>query len=167
MQRGQNQALLSGVLCQDKKQWAPSRTQEALWKQEALLYCVSDGALAQVAQRGYEVSSLEISKSYLDMVLGTLLWISLLRHKCRIDPWNLHQKQVVYILVLFLCQHSSQNYCWLPCRDFHDGYHDLLYILWLVIIRNRLIFSAFSEFWVKSNLPSLKQCVCTTYGRIC
>ena len=46
--------------------------------QEALCYCTGDGALAQVAQRGYEVSSLEISKSYLDMVLDTLLWISLL-----------------------------------------------------------------------------------------
>jgi len=42
--------------------------------------CVGDGALAQVAQRAGEsgVSSLEIFKSHLDVVLGSLLWVSLL-----------------------------------------------------------------------------------------
>lgn len=33
--------------------------------QEALLYCVGDGVLAQAAQCGCGVSSLEISKSHL------------------------------------------------------------------------------------------------------
>jgi len=38
-----------------------------------LISCAGDGALAQVAQRGCGVSSLEISKSLLDAALGTLL----------------------------------------------------------------------------------------------
>ena len=45
---------------------------------EALLYHVGDRALAQVAQRGGRVSSFDTFKSYLDMVLGTLLWVALL-----------------------------------------------------------------------------------------
>lgn len=44
---------------------------------ETLLCCIDDKALAQAAQRGCGVSSLEISKSCLDMSLGTLLWVSL------------------------------------------------------------------------------------------
>ena len=44
----------------------------------ALLCCVSDGALAQVAQRGCRVSSLEIFRSHLNIMLGTVLWMSLL-----------------------------------------------------------------------------------------
>lgn len=37
------------------------------------LYCEDDGALDQVVQRGYVVSSLEIFDSHLNMVLGSLL----------------------------------------------------------------------------------------------
>lgn len=40
--------------------------------------CVGDGALAHVAQKGYGVSSLEIFRSCLDLILGYLLWMSLL-----------------------------------------------------------------------------------------
>ena len=47
-------------------------------RQAACLYCVGDGALAQAAQRGGGVSSLEIFRGYLDVVLRTLLWAALL-----------------------------------------------------------------------------------------
>lgn len=51
-------------------------TQEALSKYcEAQLYSAGDGALAQAAQRGCNVSSLKIFKNHLDMCLGTLLWV--------------------------------------------------------------------------------------------
>ena len=43
-----------------------------------LPYWGGDGELAQAAQRGCEVSFMGISKSRLDVVLGTLLWVSLL-----------------------------------------------------------------------------------------
>lgn len=41
--------------------------------------CAGDGTLTEVARRGYEVSSLEnLDMENLDMVLGTLLWVTLL-----------------------------------------------------------------------------------------
>jgi len=45
---------------------------------ETLFYCEGDRALAQVAQRGCGVSSLEIFKSHLDIVLGNQLLVALL-----------------------------------------------------------------------------------------
>lgn len=70
----QKQALFSGAQCRDKRPWAPAETREVLSQhQEALLCSVSDGAWAQVTHRGCGVS-----KSFLDLVLGNLLWMALL-----------------------------------------------------------------------------------------
>lgn len=72
--------------------WCPVPGQDALAQtgaqeippehQEALLCCAGNKALTQVAQRGYctqrgcWLSSLKISKSHLDMVLGTAVDVS-------------------------------------------------------------------------------------------
>ena len=46
-----------------------------------------DGALAQTTQRGCGISSLEIFRSRLDMVLGSLLWVALLEQELdQVDP---------------------------------------------------------------------------------
>jgi len=82
VQRGRSQALLSGAQCQDRRPWAQPGTQEAPSEPQAALLCwAGDGALAQAAQRGCGVSSLGISKSLLDVVLGSLLWVSLLEQE--------------------------------------------------------------------------------------
>ena len=75
MQRGQRQTL----------QWCAGLELEIMgtnWRhdvaseyQEVYLYCVGDGALARVAQRGCGFSSLEIFKTQLDMMLGTTLGV--------------------------------------------------------------------------------------------
>lgn len=59
VQRGLIQALFIGVQWQDKRQCAQTGTQDVPSKhQEFLLYCVGDGALAQISHRGYGVSFL-------------------------------------------------------------------------------------------------------------
>ena len=51
------------------------------------MYCAGDRALAQVAQRCCGVFSQEIFKISLDVVLGTLLWVSLLEQRLdQVDP---------------------------------------------------------------------------------
>ena len=79
MQRGRSQAVLSGAQCQARRPWAQPGTQEAPSEHQAALLCwAGGGALAQAAQRGCGVSSLGISRSRLDVALGSLLWVSLL-----------------------------------------------------------------------------------------
>lgn len=70
----QSQALSSGAQYQGRRQWTLTGT-----SQVALLCCAGEGALAQHAQRSWEVSSVEMSKIYLHIVLGTMLWVSLLK----------------------------------------------------------------------------------------
>lgn len=56
-----------------------SGTREVLSEhQEACLCFVGGGALAEAAQRGGGVTSLEIFRCDMDMGLGTLFWVSLL-----------------------------------------------------------------------------------------
>ena len=76
---GGSQASFRGTQLHGKRQWTEAGTQEVPPEhQEACLYCGGDRALAQAAQAGCGVSSLEIFKSHLDMDLGTLLWVALL-----------------------------------------------------------------------------------------
>ena len=82
METGWSQALSSNDLCQKQKQWAQTGTEEVLCEhREAILCYAGDGGLAQVTQSGYRVSSLEISKSCLDVMLSTLLWVPLLEQR--------------------------------------------------------------------------------------
>jgi len=88
MQRGWSQALFSNVQGQEKMQWSQTGTQEVSFEhQEALLCHVCNGALAQAAQGGCGVSSSGISKSQLNVVLTSLLWVSLLEQGLgQMDP---------------------------------------------------------------------------------
>lgn len=45
--------------------------------QETLLCCVGDAALVQIVQGGYRVLSLEVFKSSLNVILGTMVWMSM------------------------------------------------------------------------------------------
>ena len=73
MLREWNQALFSGTHGQEKRQRAQTETQEVpSLHQEAFIYCTSARALAQVAQEGCAVCSLETFKSHPDTVLDTL-----------------------------------------------------------------------------------------------
>lgn len=75
--RGQSWSLFSGAHWQDKKQRTQNEAQEAPFEhQVAPDYCEDDWALVQVAHRDYGVSSLEIFKKYLDVVLGNCLRVS-------------------------------------------------------------------------------------------
>lgn len=77
--RGSIQALFSAVCCQGKRQCAQTRTQEVPTEhQTAFLCCAVEGALEQFAQRGCGISSLEIFRSCVDVVLGTLRCAALL-----------------------------------------------------------------------------------------
>lgn len=90
-------------------QWVAVTAQETMKQvvppghQEVILYSMSDGALAQVAQRCCEVSSLEIFKRCLAVVLGTLLRVALLEQG--LDqrdpevPANLHNSDIVWYLI--------------------------------------------------------------------
>lgn len=49
-----------------------------LWQLKEVPISESSGATEEAAQRGGGVTSLEISKSRLDVVLGTLLWVALI-----------------------------------------------------------------------------------------
>lgn len=56
----------------DRSQWAQTEAQEVPSRHQAApLCCVSNRALAQAAQGGYRVSSLEAFKSLLEMGLGS------------------------------------------------------------------------------------------------
>lgn len=78
MKRGWSNAVFSGTHCQDKRQRAQTGTQEVTSEhQQALLYFMGDRALEYVAQ----VSFLsDIQKKHLDVVLGNLVFVSLLEH---------------------------------------------------------------------------------------
>ena len=79
VQRAQRQAFVSGAQCQNKRYWAQTGTQEfPSDHQEALLYCVGDGALVQMVHRACRALSLEIFKRCFDKILVTLLWVSVL-----------------------------------------------------------------------------------------
>lgn len=76
--RGQSQILFSGVQCHNKRQWWQTERGGSFWPAGSTSVLCSDRALAQFAQRGCAASSLEISKSQLDMFLDTLFYVSLL-----------------------------------------------------------------------------------------
>lgn len=62
-----------------EQDWAQTGTQEfPSDHQEALLYCVGDGALVQTVHRACGALSLEIFKRCFDKILVTLLWVSVL-----------------------------------------------------------------------------------------
>ena len=57
VQRGWSQALFSGARWQHQRQWAQAEEEEAVWTPgNIFFYCEGDQALAQVSQRGCEVS---------------------------------------------------------------------------------------------------------------
>ena len=72
------------VLTQNKKQYEKTGTEKVPTKHHKVLFFVGDWVLEQFAAEYCGVFFLEISKSCLDVVLGTLLWMSLLK-------WGLDQ----------------------------------------------------------------------------
>jgi len=56
--------FVSGAQCQDKRQWAQTRTQDVLSEhQETFLCCVGDGAVAQAAQKLWGLLLGDLQKS--------------------------------------------------------------------------------------------------------
>lgn len=58
----------------------------------------------------------------------------------------MHYRFFVVVVCFFPCKLNSQDYLWQPCTDFHDGCPDLLYMLCVLVIGNRLLFNAFLRF---------------------
>lgn len=81
MQRRRSQAPFSGSQWQDKRQWEQTGTQEVSCERLAVLNCAGDQAWAHGAQTDRGVSSLEMLKVSLDMVMGTLLRVSLVEQE--------------------------------------------------------------------------------------
>lgn len=98
-------------------QWCPvpgwgDETQDVPSKsQEALLYCVSDGVLAQAAQRS-GVSSLEMFRSCLDVVPVTLIYVSLFEQELdQVDP-DVPSNLGRFVIILSTCSpFSTPKYC--------------------------------------------------------
>lgn len=93
---------VSGGQWPDKRQWTQSGRQEVPSDHQKVLLCIAGaGVLAQVAQRGCGLSSLEVSRSHLDMVTNTLLWVSLLEQRLdQMDtevPSNLNHPLILLI----------------------------------------------------------------------
>lgn len=77
----QSQALSSGAQCPDRKYWAQTGIQEVLPKMEQVM------EYRHRLPRGCGLSSLEGSKSCLDVATGPLLWVALLQKVvCHTDP---------------------------------------------------------------------------------
>lgn len=87
----------------------------------ALLCCAGEGTLAHAAQTGCGVSSLEISKSHLDMALGSLLWMSLLEWVLdQMDPEITDSLNRTEILCMFVvCKQQQTLLC--PICSFSPG----------------------------------------------
>lgn len=66
----QSQALFPCALQQNQS----FKTEHKMLSEGKILFCQGDRALAQTAQRAYEVSSVEIFGGCVAMVLGNLLW---------------------------------------------------------------------------------------------
>ena len=96
MQRGQGQALSSGAQCQDKRPWAQTGAQEVPSEHQEHFCAVQVTEHLYRLPRGCRISSLEIFKGCLDVVLGTQLWASLrLEHMDPEVPANLSHSVVL------------------------------------------------------------------------
>ena len=107
--KGDKAGLFSVSQGQDKRQWAQTGTQEVPSEHhEAFLSCMGDSVLAEVAQRGHGISSLEIFKSCLG--LRTLLQVALMEPK----DWTRWPPEVPANLIRSVILWSAQLWCLVP-----------------------------------------------------